>query len=145
MGFFSLVTLCSMAQDTSRMHREDMRKKMEAMESAYLTRELNLTPEEAQKFWPVYNQYKNEARGIMRDKSMTDPLDKQQKFLDLRKKYRNDFAKILTMERANKLYQSEDNFRAMVRREWMERKGQGKPGEGSMPPKDKYQERRNNF
>ena len=30
-------------------------KKLQAMEMAFITKELNLTPDEAQKFWPVFN------------------------------------------------------------------------------------------
>jgi len=29
---------------------------------AYLTNQLNLTPEEAQKFWPIYNRYFSEVK-----------------------------------------------------------------------------------
>ena len=34
------------------------REKIETFRIAYYTERLNLTPEEAQKFWPVYNAYK---------------------------------------------------------------------------------------
>jgi hypothetical protein len=31
--------------------------RIEALKIAYLTKKLNLSPEEAQRFWPVYNNY----------------------------------------------------------------------------------------
>lgn len=39
--------------------------KLQSLEIAYLTKELNLSPEEAQKFWPVYNQYSAEMRSVL--------------------------------------------------------------------------------
>jgi hypothetical protein len=97
------------------------RKKIQAMEVAYITKELDLTPEEAQKFWPVFNKYREDVKGVLTDKNISDQLEKQQKVLDLRKKYRTDFTRILTQERANKVFSSEDQFRQMVRREFQKR------------------------
>lgn len=34
------------------------------MKIAFLTRRLNLTPDEAKKFWPVYNQFSDELKNI---------------------------------------------------------------------------------
>jgi hypothetical protein len=39
-------------------------KKIQAMEVAYITKELNLSPEEAQKFWPVFNKYREDVKGV---------------------------------------------------------------------------------
>lgn len=109
------------AQDEGPMHNNPEAKKIQAMEVAYLTKELNLSPEEAQKFWPVFNKYREDVRGVMQDRSNTDQLDRQQRVLDLRKKYRTDFSRILTMDRANRVFSSEDQFRQMVRREFQKR------------------------
>jgi Mg2+/Co2+ transporter CorC len=97
------------------------RKKIQAMEVAYITKELNLTPEEAQKFWPVFNKYRDDVKGVLTNKSVTDQLEKQQQVLDLRKKYRTEFTRILAQDRANKVFSSEDQFRQMVRREFQKR------------------------
>ena len=53
-------------------------QRLEAMHVAFLTRELALTPEEAQQFWPVYEKYKKELK---------DQYKKQKK---LQKKLNND-------------------------------------------------------
>ena len=97
------------------------RKKIQAMEVAYITKELNLSPEEAQKFWPVFNKYREDVKGVLTNKTITDQLEKQQQVLDLRKKYRTEFTRILAQERANKVFTSEDQFRQMVRREFQKR------------------------
>jgi Skp family chaperone for outer membrane proteins len=38
--------------------------KIESLKIAYITKRLLLTPEESQKFWPVYNQYEAEKKQI---------------------------------------------------------------------------------
>jgi len=96
-------------------------KKIQAMEMAFITKELNLSPEEAQKFWPVFNQYRNELRTVAAENKQKDHLDRQQKMLDLRKKYREDFSKVMNQERANKVFGAEDEFKSLVRREFQKR------------------------
>ena len=96
-------------------------KKIQAMEMAFITKELNLSPDEAQKFWPVFNQYRNELRSVATENKHKDHLDKQQKMLDLRKRYREDFSKVMNQERANKVFGAEDEFKSLVRREFQKR------------------------
>lgn len=96
-------------------------RKIQAMEMAFITKELNLTPDEAQKFWPVFNQYRNELKSTSKDRISGDQLERQQKMLDLRKKYREDFTKVISQERANKVFGAEDEFRSLVRREFQKR------------------------
>ncbi|MEY3945703.1 MAG: hypothetical protein RJB03_409 [Bacteroidota bacterium] len=96
-------------------------KKIQAMEMAFITKELNLSPDEAQKFWPVFNQYRNELRSVASENKQKDHLEKQQKMLDLRKKYREDFSKVMNQERANKVFGAEDEFKSLVRREFQKR------------------------
>jgi hypothetical protein len=99
--------------------------KLRSLEIAFLTRELNLSPDEAQKFWPVYNQYSAEMRSMIKNKENDpDVLDKQQKLLDIRKKYRNEFLKVLPPDRVNQVFTSEVKFREMVRKELQDRQAQ---------------------
>jgi Spy/CpxP family protein refolding chaperone len=121
MVFFLLTPVVIFAQDDEPARMGNEGKKIQAMEVAYMTKELNLTPEEAQKFWPVFNKYREEVRSVLNNRSNTDQLEKQQQVLDLRKRYRNDFSRILTQERANRVFSSEDQFRQMVRREFQKR------------------------
>ena len=96
--------------------------RLKSLEIAYLTRELNITPAEAEKFWPVYNKYQDEMRTAMTSSKNEDVLERQQQMLNIRKKYKNDFSKILTPERTNKLYEAEGKFRDMVKKELQERR-----------------------
>ena len=99
-------------------------KKIQAMEMAFITKELNLSPDEAQKFWPVFNQYRNELKGMAGARKVGDHLEKQQKMLDIRKKYREDFTKVMSHERANKVFGAEEEFKSLVRREFQKRQSE---------------------
>ena len=101
-------------------------KKIQAMEMAFITKELNLSPDEAQKFWPVFNQYRNELKGMAGERKVGDQLEKQQKMLDIRKKYREDFTKVMSHERANKVFGAEEEFKSLVRREFQKRQAEKK-------------------
>jgi hypothetical protein len=115
------------------------------MEVAYMTRELNLSSEDAQKFWPVFNKYRDEMKAVQTNTGITDPLDKQQRLLDVRKKYRNDFNRTLGQERGMRVFQSEDRFRQMAkgamerRNEMRNRMGPGRgPGGGRKPMMNRW-------
>lgn len=41
-------------------------QKIKAMKTAFITQELNLTPTEAEKFWPVYNKYDSQIWAVKR-------------------------------------------------------------------------------
>ena len=56
-----LISLSSMAQDQKNMDR------IRAARIALITERLNLTPDQAEKFWPVYRQYEMERREIRKE------------------------------------------------------------------------------
>src|SRR6478609_7138579 len=69
--------------------------KVKAYQIAWLTSKLNLKPEEAERFWPVFNQYQEEIRKVrLEGKNLTE-VDKEQKIVDIRKKYFEEFSKVL--------------------------------------------------
>ena len=124
---FSLVSL---AQPGQKM--EQKKEKVEAMKIGFITQQMNLTPEEAQKFWPVYNQMNDEieklrgerqfarANANLNFETMTDPeVDKlindemasRQKEFDIQKKYLTQFKAILPIKKIAKLYRAEEMFK----------------------------------
>lgn len=48
----------------SSQMRKEGRKKIKALKIAFITEQLNLTENEAEKFWPVYNAYNKEQSSI---------------------------------------------------------------------------------
>jgi len=92
--------------------------KIKNLEIAFITRELNLTIEESQHFWPVFNKYKQEFKALASGKNpKEDLLDKQQRVLDFRKRYRAEFLKVIPAEKVNQFFIVEAKFREMIRLE----------------------------
>lgn len=106
----------------NRPERQFNKNNIEALKVAYITRQLNLTPEEAQKFWPVHNIYFEELKKARRE-NLDNELVFEEKALNVRKKYSSDFKKILMSdERVNKLYKLEKDFNNELRKELMNRR-----------------------
>ncbi len=107
--------------------------KIETLHAAYITRELGLTTEEAQKFWPVFNNYRLELKKARQENS--NELEWEEKALGIRKKYKAEFRKVLNDEqRANRFFKAERGFRDMLRKEQVRRQGGGK-----MKPNRRFQ------
>ena len=108
------------------------REKLDALKVAYLTNQLNLTPTEAQAFWPLYNELEGKMHDLRKQKrenrittkqkhaEMTDAqlsaavdreLTLEQQELDLKKVYNERFKKILPMKKVAQLYAAEHGFR----------------------------------
>ena len=97
------------------------------MKIAYLTDRMGLTPDEAQKFWPVYNEYEQEQRKI-RDKyrpatadisAMPDAelerfvsqhLDMQEEELRLKREYFTRMKRVLPIRKMAFFLQAEAEF-----------------------------------
>lgn len=103
----------------------------EAIRIAFITKELNLSPEEAQKFWPVYNDYIEELRKA-RQQFKDDELSFEESVVAVRKKYKPEFKKLLkTDERVNKTYLAERRFREILKKELDNRKKLRKQSNGN--------------
>lgn len=111
------------------------RPNIEAIKVAYITKQLNLSAEEAQKFWPVHNAYMAELKKARQDNKMAE-LAFEEQALSIRKKYNNDFKKILNAEdRVNTVFKLDRNFNDMMRQEMMKRgmKPKGLDGKPDRP------------
>jgi hypothetical protein len=121
---FTLVTvfILSLAAKAQDQIQSDPKteEKIQAMEVGYISQKLNLTSEEAQKFWPVFNDYKRDINQVLRSFKKTpdgDILDRDQKILDIRKRYRDRFAGLIGQPRVRTFFEAESAFRrALVNR-----------------------------
>lgn len=114
------IGVSAMAQDEPR----DVGR-LQAYKIAYLTKKLNLSPEEAQKFWPIYNKYESEMRSARIEGRVSNKeIETEEKILNIRKKYNSEFTKALSTEKVNTLFKSEREFSNMVQREFIERRNQ---------------------
>ncbi len=109
--------------------------RIEALRAQFLTQELDLSPGEAQKFWPLYNQYREELSKIQNDriddlgpsrhrgKRVSDlsekeadrlikaEMQRQRSLLELREKYYELFKTALPITKIALLYQAEMEFK----------------------------------
>jgi DNA replication initiation complex subunit (GINS family) len=114
-------------------NRCDWKEKMMSERVAFLTLEMNLTPEEAQVFWPVYNQINGEkdeaihnvfkAYKALDEAIKTEKSEKEiSRLLDaylsakaaqseFEKKADEQFRKVLPVSKVAKLYLGEEKFR----------------------------------
>lgn len=97
--------------------------RIQALKIAFLTKKLNLSPEEAQRFWPIYNKYEDEIRKARLD-NRTDELKREEKILDVRKKFNGEFLKALSSEKVNSFFKIEKEFNNYLQKEIMERRQQ---------------------
>lgn len=92
-------------------------EKIQALEVAFISRKLELTTEEAQKFWPVYNEYKRDMKQVLltqKNNPNRDVVETEQKMIDVRKKYRDRFVSVIGQPRMNRFFQAERDFRGVL-------------------------------
>ena len=129
--------LSAQVQDTEGAEADPKaQQRIKAAQAAYITERLGLTPEEAEKFWPVYREYAEKRREIrqqMRDarkgghneKELIDlDLRVKQQELDLEKDYSGRLQKIIPPQKLMNLRQAEVDFRRLLLRQLQQRQEQ---------------------
>ena len=107
---------------TSYVHAQEQpdtkeQEKIKALEIAFISRKLNLTENEAQRFWPIYNEYKRDVHQVMltqRNNPNKDVVESDQALLDVRKRYKDRFVGVIGQPRMNKFFQAEREFRGVL-------------------------------
>jgi hypothetical protein len=97
--------------------------KIQSIKMDYLSDNMHLTSDEADRFWPVYNQYQRELSLVMHQKRqnmlnsnknpqdiVNDNLDYDSKILNIKKHYKDEFARILPSDKLAQFYKSERSF-----------------------------------
>lgn len=124
------------------------REKIQAQKVAFITGKISLTPEEAQYFWPVYNEYEkkkeeliNKQRNATRqamegidalpdreiENLLTDFIEVQKAQSALLEDYNRKFLQILSAEKVMKLYIAEIQFKNFLLRQIKENRVQNTP------------------
>ena len=104
--------------------------KVEQAKIAFITQKLELTSSEAEKFWPIYNEFRLKTKELKKDrrgellelKNAKDISEKdaeealvflminEQKLLDLRKEYFVKFKQVISVKKVLLLIQAEREF-----------------------------------
>jgi Spy/CpxP family protein refolding chaperone len=123
----------------------EKKEQLKAMKIAFITDKLNLTPDEATKFWPIFNEFEAKQEQIRRQKmkSFIDRMDED--YLDkmnekdasallsqmesteeeqhqMRKKFVVSLKNILPSIKIIKLIKAEEEFKKTLLRQYKERR-----------------------
>ena len=111
---------------------DEKRKKIEIQKIAFITKSLDLSSEEAQVFWPVYNNFSDEMKSIKekirenmssmrKDRSsltekqvgeiMEQKFKMEQMVLDIKVKFNKEFQKVISNQQIAALYHAEKEFK----------------------------------
>ena len=96
------------AQDDQPGDEIKRQEKIKALYVAYITDQLQLNPEEAQKFWPLHTQFENELKAVKHD---MPELEKQQVVLNIKKRYQENFNRVLGPNRCERFYRMDGEFK----------------------------------
>lgn len=126
-------------------------EKAESMLIGYLTQRLELTPVEAQKFWPLFNELKAERRKLdhepmiqlrrmvknpekwaqLSDKEALTLMENHQSVMEerarLERKYKEKFLTVLSPKKVLLLHVAQEEFKQAMLDRLRERQGQGLP------------------
>jgi membrane-associated HD superfamily phosphohydrolase len=105
-----------------RQMTKEQRERLELFSIQFITKKLNLTPAEAEKFWPLYNEQKEASRNLMQT-AKEDEIAFQESMLMIRKKFKKDLMPILkTEERVNLALKVDRELLNKMRNEILRRK-----------------------
>ncbi len=124
--YIIIFTLCS-------IYAKAQTPKIEQYRIGFITREVNLTSEEAKVFWPVYNKYRDELEALrINNKVDLDNIDYtkltdeeaekkakeifalKQAELDIQKKYYAEFKKVISTNKVLRLMKAEADFKKQL-------------------------------
>lgn len=131
----SIALLVSLAPATlAQESRQQRFERIETEKIAFITQQLELTPQEAQRFFPLYNNYRkelnvvlqsNRGSGNSRERSRMDELAAETAILAIKKKYRSQYSEIVGTARASRFFEVEREFREKLVKELRRREGRG--------------------
>ena len=137
---FLLVTSLSFSQGF-----KEKREKVKALKVAYITEQLELTTDEAQKFWPIYNTF-DENQSELRHEKMRAILDRfkpgnveklsekdasnsliqmekiEEDLFNLKKKFIKDLQGVISAKKIIKLKKAEEDFNRELLKQMREKR-----------------------
>ena len=101
---------------------KEQKERLEFFRIQFITKRLNLTISEAEKFWPAYNEQRNASQRLNQTK-IVDEIEFQEAMLVIRKKFKKDLMPILkTEERVNQALKIDRELLNKMRTEMIRRK-----------------------
>lgn len=125
----------TMATAQTQKEKDAKMERIKALKVAYITEQLSLKADQAEKFWPVYNRFENDKwelrKGFFDKYKNENPtatpqsardyveanLDYQEQELGLKKKYKDELLKTISASQLAQLYKAEKGFKQMLLKE----------------------------
>ena len=143
-----VLSLTAFAQWMPQRDSDEARKqgadRINAAKVAFFTQQLDLTVDEAQKFWPVYNEYNKEVDAAQLRAALKSYSDSQKKEAQLTEQYINKLLKILPVEKVAKVFTAEEMFRMQLLYQFRQGGGPGAPGAPGAPGNNQGGNQNNN-
>ncbi len=141
----SILVICLLVSSYAQAQKKGKRhEKIKSLRIAFITDKLQLTPDESEKFWPLYNEYDDKRKALRRSfqnnkntKELTDDeaekqidanFESQEKMIQLKRSYFEKFKSVLPAKKVAQLGKAEREFKAVVLKEM--RKRRAKEGKG---------------
>jgi len=143
---FFLISIATFAQDGPLRERfKEKKEQIKALKVAFITTELNLTSDEAAKFWPLFNAFEDKQQEIRRqklkaylDRTDDDTIDKlsekeattllsqmentEDELYQLKKKFVANLKGILPATKILKLKKAEEEFSKKLLQQYRDKK-----------------------
>ncbi len=147
LSFFFLANMAFGQANERRMKRDEI----EAQKVSFITSQLELSPEEAKAFWPLYNSYRNELQELRKkeraqsaygatsaddltDKELDNLMKKnfaiERQIIDLDERYYEKFKSVLPVSKVVAFYAAERDFKRELLKALKENRGQAKGNMG---------------
>ena len=130
-----IISISAFSQDKERYER------IKALKIAFITERLELTESEAQKFWPIYNDFETKNQSLRREmmgsfrnsdfdsmseqeakKHLEDMMAKDIKKHELKQKFVTDLLKVLPAKKIILLKATEDAFNRRMMEQFKKRR-----------------------
>ena len=128
--FASLASFGQSNHDRTHSHEHIPNEQVESLRIAFLTNKLDLSPSEAQLFWPIYNEYMDKKRELKSKRShraemaeidddqanelLDTYLETKQKEIDLDKAYVEKFKEVLPSKKVIMVFVLERRFKEEI-------------------------------
>ena len=169
-GYFAIIIVlilgsasASWAQDPNPSQNRKAMQQIEAARIAMITKRLGLSPDQAQRFWPVYNEFStkrreirsrlNEARVGMDPKNLSDQesqrlmelgLEIRQSEVNLEKEYAGRLWKVISAQQVLALRKAEGDFRTLILQRIEEQRRQQMNRQRNLQRQEDQRQRGNN-
>lgn len=164
-AFIILLVLVTGLSGGIQAQNQTAKEKIQAAKIALITERLGLTPEQAEKFWPLYNEFDQRRRELRqeytREKAKLDMatateeqkkalldfgLKLKERNLNLERNYSDRMLSIITTDQIIFLRKAEEDFRKMILEQIRQRRmdRQDRKEQFRERANDRQQKRRNN-